>query len=36
MIAFMAGEHVERTDDDRMGDGHDSPFLPTPGCEALI
>jgi hypothetical protein len=35
-IRFMTGEHVKRTDDNRMGHGHDGPFLPPPGSQALV
>jgi hypothetical protein len=29
-VGFMAGEHMEGTDDDRMGDSHDLPRGPRP------
>jgi hypothetical protein len=32
----MAGEHMQGTDDDRMGDGHDRPFSPPTASQALI
>lgn len=36
MIWFMVGEPMEGTDDDGMGDGHDRPFSPPMGSQALI
>jgi hypothetical protein len=33
---FLTGEHVKRTDGEGMGDGHDRPFSPTTGGQALI
>ena len=35
-IRFMAGEHVKRADDNRMGHGYDGPFLPSTGSQALV
>jgi hypothetical protein len=29
-IGCMTGEHVKRTDDEGIGDGHDRPFSPAP------
>jgi hypothetical protein len=33
---FMTGARVKRTDDNRMGHGHDGPFLPPAGSQALV
>src|SRR5262249_30324421 len=35
-IGFMAREHMEGTDHDRMGDGDDGSFLPPTGGQTLI
>jgi hypothetical protein len=35
-IRFMTEEHVKRNDDEGMGDGHDRPFSPATGGQALI
>jgi hypothetical protein len=32
---FTTGEPVKRTDDHRMGHGHDGPLLPPTGCQPL-
>src|SRR5919108_3854430 len=35
-LAFVAGEPMEGTDDERVGHRQDGPFLPATGSQALI
>ncbi len=35
-VQFMAGEHMEGTHNDGVGNGHDRPLSPATGGQALI